>query len=108
MGDGALSVDTSASDGVAVVVVCGEVDAETAQGLSEALDDIDDSAYVAVDLSAVEFMDSSGLYVLLVKGAAMREQGGSLAIRSASAPVRRLLHFSGLTSLLEPHRASQD
>jgi anti-sigma B factor antagonist len=101
MGDGALSVDTSAFNGVAVVVVRVEVDAQTTGALSEALDQIDDTAHAALDLSAVEFMDSSGLYALLLKAGAMRIKGGSLAIRSASEPVRRLLHFTDLTSLLE-------
>jgi stage II sporulation protein AA (anti-sigma F factor antagonist) len=101
MTDGAFAVDTSALGGLTVVAVRGEVDMATAQLLADQLCEIDDDIDLAVDLSAVGFMDSTGLRVLLVKAGSMRGRGGSLHISAASAQVRRLLQHTNLTSLLE-------
>ena len=100
MRDVAFSVDVSWSDGVAVVAVRGEVDLATAPNLAAVLNQIDDTAHAALNLSAVDFMDSTGLHVVLVKAEAMRRKGGALLISSVSQPVRQLLRYSAPDSLL--------
>ena len=58
------------------------------------------SAVLVLDLSAVKFMDSSGLAVILRQSMRRRDAGGSLHIRKPSEPVRRLLEFCCLVQHL--------
>jgi anti-anti-sigma factor len=54
---------------------------------------------LAIDFSAVTFMDSSGLSVL-ASAISERGDGSRIRVRGASKLVRRLLTMSGLDTLL--------
>lgn len=77
----------------------GEIDAHTAPSLAAAIDET--GTDVALDLSAVDFVDSSGLRVLIDAHQRLTEAGGSLRIVAVSAAVRRLLDISGVTEYLQ-------
>jgi anti-sigma B factor antagonist len=83
-----------------VLHVCGELDLATSPALSEAIDGVVAEAKSAVlDLSACEFIDSSGI-ALLVHGSRRFERAG-LLMRVVIAPgsvVERQLAIVGLTS----------
>ena len=84
-----------------VVAVRGEIDVSTAPDLSALLNDLTlFNRSIALDLGAVEFMDSSGLHVLERTLGALREAGGHLQITSASARVRRVFELSGMDAVL--------
>jgi anti-anti-sigma factor len=69
----------------------GELDMSNADELLTVLDDRDGP--LILDTSRLEFLDSTGLKVLL--GAASGRNGaGSLVLRRPSAPVRRLLEIA--------------
>lgn len=102
-----IFVDVSHADGLAVTTVRGEIDIATADELSAALDDVAAEERVVVDLSAVDFMDSSGLAVLLRQSMRRRDAGGALQIRRPSESVGRLLTFCCLEHLLEPELAAE-
>ena len=85
-----------------VLTVRGEVDLASAPKLAAAMTELIDRGYtsVAVDLGSVEFIDSSGLGVLVGSLRRLREDGGDLVLRAASPPVTRILELTGLDSLL--------
>jgi anti-anti-sigma factor len=90
-----------------VLAAVGEIDALSAPEFAVAVHDLTGtSSELAIDFSAVTFMDSSGLSVL---AAAVNDRGlGSpIHVRGASAMVRRLLAMSGIDTLLtvEPEDA---
>ena len=61
-----FSISTSDRDGRAVVVIRGELDLATAPDLEAALPErLDAGQDVVVDLRELEFMDSTGLRVLV-------------------------------------------
>lgn len=98
-----LSISTqAAADGSITIAACGEVDLSTADVLRSSLSD---GAQVAceltVDLSAVSFIDSTGLRVLLEADAAARSNGHSLRLAHPSRAVRRILEIAGLLNHLE-------
>ena len=101
MSNAGIKVDIS-HVGELAVTVRGELDIGSADELSQALDNVVADQNVVVDLSAVDFMDSSGLAVLLRDSMRRRDAGASLQIRRPSAPVQRLLVFCCLEHLLEP------
>lgn len=83
-----------------LIALRGDLDAERAPDLQEAIDTVLDGTIdrVIFDLSGLGFMDSSGLNVLVTTRA--RLTGGSVVVREASESVWRLLEVTGLDTLL--------
>jgi anti-sigma B factor antagonist len=57
---------------------------------------------IAVDTSALEFIDSSGLMALIRARDAAVEAGVGFHVRDPSPALRRIAELSGLEDLLEP------
>jgi anti-sigma B factor antagonist len=80
------------------ISVVGELDLDTAPELERALRTAreDGAAPVVLDLSACEFIDSSGLALIIQSWRALEsEAGSSLALCCASDQVERLLRITG-------------
>lgn len=60
-----------------------------------------DLAELTLDLSALTFIDSSGLAVLVVVHKRADEKGTALRLRSVTAPVDRVLEACGLHELFQ-------
>ena len=56
---------------------------------------------VALDLSAVDFMSSAGLRVLLSSLKCALERGSAFALVAPQGPVREVLYMSGFTDTFE-------
>ena len=86
------------------VVVTGVVDPATAGTLEgeirAALFGAPDATQLDLDLSAVSFMDSSGLRVLIGAMQAVRDRDGTLEVRNPSPTVAQLLEVTKLTGEL--------
>jgi anti-anti-sigma factor len=54
-----------------------------------------------VDMAACEFVDSTGISMLLTTLARLRDRGGSLALVNASENVQRTLEYAGVKDLLD-------
>lgn len=92
-----LSVSVVVSGDQTVVAVVGEVDAASADTLRAAIMEVIDGgqANIAVDMSEVSFIDSSGLRVLIAGYKAADAAGGSLSVRAPSDAATRLLEITG-------------
>jgi anti-anti-sigma factor len=102
-----MRIEVAQVGGVVVMTVRGEIDFASADALGAALDGVPRVEHIVLDLSAVEFMDSSGLAVVLRQAMRRRDAGGTLQIRQPSQSVRRLLVFCCLEHLLEPERPAE-
>ena len=90
------------------VAVAGEVDLFTATELQEELVSLpDDVSRVLVDLSAVTFLDSTGLGVLARLATRLRARGGGV-ILVAGGLVRELLSMTSLDGLFEIRDAGEE
>lgn len=89
-------------DEEAVISVVGELDFHSAPRLREEIIKLLNQGILKliVDLSRLEFVDSSGLGVLVAGLKRIRERNGSLTLRSPSANTSQLLAVSGLNKLL--------
>ena len=58
-----------------------------------------------VDLSGVDFIDSSGLGALISGLKAAREAGGDLRIAAPNAQVMKVLELTNLTRVLSPYES---
>ena len=92
-----FQVDTSGE--TAVLRISGEVDISTAPRLRERLQQLD-SRSVVVDLSAMTFIDSTGLGVLVGAFKRLREGGGDLVLRAPTRSTRKVLELTGLSQVV--------
>jgi anti-sigma B factor antagonist len=93
-----LSLNTRESDGALVVDVVGEIDVYTSPKLRERLVSLvnDGAASIVVNLEGVEFIDSTGLGVLVGALKRIRARGGSLSLVCNKESLLRVLTITGL------------
>lgn len=96
-----LNVSTASQGGHAVVTVNGELDLYTAPRLQAALATLlrEDVSRVVVDLSGVEFCDSTGMNVLLSAMKRVKERGGTFELAAPRPAVNRILQVTGLDTV---------
>jgi anti-sigma B factor antagonist len=85
-------------NGTVVITVAGEVDLASATALAEALDRATSTGAEAVilDLRRLEFMDSTGISVLVKAHQASVRSGCRFAVVRGSPQVDRVLSLTGL------------
>lgn len=90
---------TREGDGMVVALV-GEMDLSTCPVAGSLFDSIDwgSLSQLTVDLRGIEFMDSTGLHLLLGVRDAARSRGVSLALIAGSDAVRRVFKLTGTDS----------
>jgi anti-sigma B factor antagonist len=80
----------------------GEIDLYTAPRLHGELVTVlagGEPVQVVVDMSGVDFCDSTGMNVLLAAHRRAREQGGDLELAAPRPAVRKILQVTGLESV---------
>ncbi|MBH8571574.1 STAS domain-containing protein [Nostocaceae cyanobacterium CENA369] len=88
----------------------GSIDLESGTALSEQMVDIvpqPDQLWV-IDLSQVDFMDSSGLVPLVKALTSARQSGCRLVLCNVQAPVRLILELTQLDSVFEIFNTYED
>jgi anti-sigma B factor antagonist len=88
-------------DGVLVARLTGEIDMSNAEGIGAAVLEAtpNDAIGVILDLSAVEYLDSAGIYVVFGMRSRLRARGQSLRLAlPASSPVDDALRLAGVQS----------
>jgi anti-sigma B factor antagonist len=99
-----FSISISDRDGRAVVVVRGELDLATAPELEAAVQGrLDDGQDVVVDLRELDFMDSTGLRVLVSAHARVEgtEQRFLIVRPLPGASIERILAVAGVERVLD-------
>jgi anti-sigma B factor antagonist len=83
------------------VAVRGEVDIDVVQDLENAIDAAIRGSVGAfiIDLSDLDFIESSGIHVLLRARALLSREDRALAVVCPHGPVRRALELSGVSDL---------
>ncbi|WP_018654332.1 STAS domain-containing protein [Actinomadura flavalba] len=96
-----LNVSTASQGDHAVVTATGELDLYTAPRLQAALASLlrDEADHIVVDLSGVEFCDSTGMNVLLSAMKRVQGKGGSFELAAPRTSVRRILQVTGLDTV---------
>lgn len=86
----------------AALCLCGELDIANAAQLRDELDAHLDAGrrVIRIDVSDVEFMDSTAVGALVVANARCRDLHGSLILTGVRRSLRRLLQIAGLDQVL--------
>lgn len=93
-------LDIGPGDDDRTLILAGVIDSHTAARLSERLGHLGVGADVAIDISGVEFIDSSGLRAVIAAHVALAEAGHRLLLTGQSEPFDRLLQITGLDGQL--------
>ena len=98
-----FSTEISGSQGHALVILTGELDVSTAGQLYEELATLnrEGAVHVALDLTALEFIDSTGISVIIAEHKRTVSAGGELIILTPHRHVRRVFEVSGLMDVLQ-------
>ena len=98
-----LRIETRASEGVAHVDLFGEFDLAGIEQFEAAMAPLEaaNPEVLAVDLTGLEFMDSSGLRALVMADQRARDAGRRLAIVPGAAAVRRVFEITQLHDRLD-------
>jgi anti-sigma B factor antagonist len=97
-----LKVSSRSQGDYTVVTATGEIDLYTAPRLHSELVAVlsgDGPVRLVVDMSGVEFCDSTGMNVLLSALRQARERGGQLELAAPRPGVRKILQVTGLESV---------
>jgi anti-anti-sigma factor len=89
---------TGASDGSAEVVLTGELDISTYDDAQQQVADAERAAprLLVIDLAALEFVDSTGVRLILLADQRARQDGRRLAIRLGDGLAHRVFAALGL------------
>ena len=81
-------------------MVSGELDLATVPQLSAAVAEHHDAGLLVLDLTAVTFIDSTGVRVLIQADRSCARSGSRLVVLAGDGPVRRLLDLCKLDGRL--------
>jgi anti-sigma B factor antagonist len=87
----------------AIIVVRGELDLATSPELEAQLRKVWDSGneQLVIDLRELEFMDSTGLSIIVKAHQRLSDEGRQLSIVRGSQQVQRLLDLTGVSERLQ-------
>ncbi|MER5831389.1 STAS domain-containing protein [Streptomyces sp. NPDC002130] len=97
-----LSVLSTATDGVRVLTLAGEIDRDTGDRLRQALN-VSDTARrrIVVDMRQVTFMDSTGINILIAAYQAVTAAGGWIRLAGPAGSVMRTLQIVGVDDVID-------
>lgn len=105
-----LGLDLTEVNGSTVLTVRGEVDVYTAPKLRERLVELaaDGHHKVVVDLEQVDFLDSTGLGVLVGGLKRLRSHDGDLLLVSTQRRILKVFEITGLTKVFSIYDSVED
>jgi anti-sigma B factor antagonist len=96
-----IRISSERRDGFAVVAVSGELDIVTSRRFDERLAEVRrEDARIIIDLSAVDFMDTGSLAVIVGHWKQVTAAGGTLALVGARYRYTKTLWITGLADRL--------
>jgi anti-sigma B factor antagonist len=100
-----LKLDHHNKDGIEIVDVEGEIDVYTAPRLRELLIDLVNNGHyqLVVNMEKVEFLDSTGLGVLVGGLKRVRAHDGSLDLVCTQERILKIFRITGLTKVFGIH-----
>ncbi|HET7488300.1 MAG TPA: STAS domain-containing protein [Acidimicrobiales bacterium] len=102
-----LGLEVTEHDGITVLAVRGEVDVYTAPRLREKLVELVSQGKhnIVVDLEAVDFLDSTGLGVLVGGLKRLRSHDGDLSLVCTQHRILKVFEITGLTKVFTIHES---
>ena len=98
-----MKIETEIKDNAMKIKFCGELDEYTANYTRSYLDNaikINRYEYVVFDMSGLEFMDSTGIGVLLGRYKLLKSQKKDMYIFNPNPIVEKIINMSGIYEIM--------
>lgn len=107
---GGLRISSAVEGDVGLISLDGELDLASAPALEQRLQELEGRrpAKLILDLTALSFLDSTGLRVLLQADGRARERGCKLVVRRGEDSVQRVFEVTGAHEMLTFEPADGD
>lgn len=105
-----LTMDMEVKQDVLCIRLSGELDHHTSEMLREKITlemEKNDILHLVLNLEKLNFMDSSGLGVILGRYKQIKIKQGEMVVCSISPPVKRLFELSGLFKIVRLESSEQ-
>ncbi len=105
-----LTLTTREADGKTIVAVGGEIDVYTAPKLRDKITELvgQGSYHLVVDMQQVEFLDSTGLGVLVGGLKKVRAHSGSLQLVCNQDRLLKIFRITGLAKVFVIHETADE
>ena len=96
-----MDITTANRDGATILAVAGRVDTATAPALEQTINYEIEQQHrkILLDFSAVSYISSGGLRVLLATAKKLKNPGDKFALCNLSPEVLKILKLAGFTSI---------
>jgi len=105
-----MEIISNVKDGVLYVKLSGDIDHHSAKTVRDSVDNLirkNNPAELEMDLSAIEFMDSSGLGLVLGRYKKQTDIGGKMKIINPTKRVFQILQLAGVEKIIKIERIRQ-
>jgi anti-sigma B factor antagonist len=105
-----LDIATEDVESFSLIILSGEVDVYSAPKLRETIKDLVEQGKnnIVVDLGKVDFLDSTGLGVLVGGLKRVKQQDGELGLICNQEKILRIFRITGLTKVFPIYESQQD
>ncbi len=97
-----MSVEINVTGEVVTAYLSGELDHHTAKDMRESIDnaiELNMPSLLVLDFSAITFMDSSGIGLVMGRYRNLQKTGASLHISGASQSIYKVMKLAGIEKL---------
>jgi len=105
-----MDITSNMKDGNLYVKLSGDIDHHSAKNVRDSVDNLirkNNPVELELDLSAVEFMDSSGLGLVLGRYKKLTDIGGKMKIINPARRVMQILQLAGVEKIIKIERVRQ-
>ncbi len=104
-----MQISTRTTNDIHIVAVTGSLDSTTSPAAQKSLDAVLAGAKkVALDFSALDYISSAGLRILLGAAKQLRASGGTLGMFGLNPSVREVFEISGFSSILSIYQSEAE
>ncbi len=99
-----MEMTTMCKDGKMIVYLSGEIDHHSARDIRDGIDRMIAQLRpdtLILDLSQIDFMDSSGLGLVLGRYRRMKEYGGDIYLCNTSERIMKILKMAGVDKIIK-------
>ncbi|HHW68232.1 MAG: hypothetical protein PWP07_1093 [Epulopiscium sp.] len=103
-----MDIKYSMKKGSLIVRISGEIDHHTSEDIREKLDreyQRQNAKNIIFDFSDIQFMDSSGIGVIMGRYKNVKERGGQVGIFNVQPQIDRIFQLSGLYKIINHYQS---
>ena len=104
-----MQISTRTANDIHIVAIAGSLDSTTSPEAQKSIDSVVTRARkVVLDFSALDYISSAGLRVLLGAAKQLRGSGGSLGMFGLNQSVKEVFDISGFSSILPVYQSEAE